>query len=150
MKHSVPTLEQFVDILLYDIQFLGTMLLYMVLFILLNLVLLLSSFAFLYVSIILIFFYLLPNLSLLTPFFLSVPYTILALGILHLTISICGIANLLSKYRMPDRLLKYNALGILHLTLLGLAIPLQLGSIFTTLHLRNKIDTPGFLQMVVY
>ena len=121
---------------------------HIIILILLNLVLLISSFAFFYVSSILILFYLLPSLSLISPYFVCVPYTILAIGMLHLSASTCGIVSLLAKYRMPGMVLQYKVLGILHLTMLGLAIPLQLGSILTSLHLRNKIDTPGLLQMV--
>ena len=104
-----------------------------------NLVLLLFSFASLYISSIFILFYFLPSLTLLTPYFPAVPYTILVTGLLHLTASTSGFIFLATKYRYY--MTSYRLIGILHVALLGVAVPVHLVSILSSLHLRTLIDT---------
>ena len=107
----------------------------------LNLVILVSSCACLYLASILINFYLLQSLHLVTDYFGTVPYLILAVGSLLLVISIIGIISTLNKSRV--------GLAI-NIIMLVIVLPPQLASIFTSLELRNEIDTSIIFQMVSF
>merc|ERR1712013_859230 len=91
----------------------------------LNLVLLVSSTACLYLGSILVNIYL-------------VPYLILGIGGLLLLVSIFGIVAALSNSR--PALVVYAAL-------LGIVFVLELASIFTSMELRNGMQLPRFFQM---
>ena len=114
-----------------------------------NLVLLLFSFASLYISSIFILFYFLPSLTLLTPYFAAVPYTILVTGLLHLTASTSGLIFLAIKYRVSGYVTSYRLIGILHVALLGVAVPVHLVSILSSLHLRTLMDTTPLFQVTI-
>jgi len=96
----------------------------------LNLVLLISSTAMLYLGSILVNFYLLPSLSLVSSHFATVPYLILVIGIALLVISIFGFIAAGSKSRIG--LVVYSVL-------MGATFVVQLASVFTTLELRNEM-----------
>eukprot|EP00092_Neocalanus_flemingeri_P004433 GFUD01004768.1.p1 GENE.GFUD01004768.1~~GFUD01004768.1.p1 ORF type:complete len:272 (-),score=65.70 GFUD01004768.1:754-1569(-) len=97
----------------------------------LNLGLLISSTACLYLGSILINIYLLPSLDLLTSNFATVPYLILAVGGLLLVCSIIGIIAAVVKSRVAL---------IIYAVLLGAIFTLQLASIFTSMELRNDLE----------
>jgi len=103
----------------------------------LNLILLVSSTACLYLGSIFINIYLLPYLSLLSSNFATVPYLILSIGALLLLLSICGIVAAASKSR--PALITYAIV-------LGLAFVLQLAAIFTSMELRNEMYYPNFFD----
>jgi len=103
----------------------------------LNLVLLVSSTACLYLGSILVNIYLLPYLSLISSNFATVPYLILAIGGLLLPVSILGIVAAFSTSR--PALISYAVL-------LGLIFCLELASIFTSMELRNNMMLPRFFQ----
>ena len=107
----------------------------------LNLVIFVSSSACLYLASILINFYLLPSLHLVTDYFGTVPYLILAVGSLLLGISIIGIISTLNKSRV--------GLAI-NIIMMVIVFPLQLASIFTSLELKNEIETSIIFQMVSF
>jgi len=104
----------------------------------LNLVLLVSSTACLYLGSILVNIYLLPYLYLVSSNFATVPYLILGIGGLLLLVSIFGIVAALSNSR--PALVVYAAL-------LGIVFVLELASIFTSMELRNGMQLPRFFQM---
>jgi len=97
----------------------------------LNLGLLVSSTACLYLGSIMINIYLLPSLNLVTSYFATVPYLILAIGGLLLLISIFGIVAAVAKSRVAL---------IIYAILLGVVCTLQLASIFTSMELRNELE----------
>ena len=97
----------------------------------LNLFLLVSSTACLYLGSIMINIYLLPYLDLMNAHFATVPYLILAIGGLLLLVSIFGIAAAAAKSRV---------LLLIYSIVLGLAFVLQLASIFTSMELRNELQ----------
>merc|ERR1712198_821311 len=97
----------------------------------LNLFLLVSSTACLYLGSIMINIYLLPYLDLMNAHFATVPYLILAIGGLLLLVSIFGIAAAAAKSRV---------LPLIYSIVLGLAFVLQLASIFTSMELRNELQ----------
>jgi len=96
----------------------------------LNMVLLISSTAMLYLGSILVNFYLLPNLDLVTANFAVVPYLILVIGSCLLIFSFVGVLAAVSKSKLAL---------IIYSILLGLVFILQLASIFTSLELRNQM-----------
>jgi len=104
----------------------------------LNLVLLVSFTACLYLGSILVNIYLLPYLYLVSSNFATVPYLILGIGGLLLLVSIFGIVAALSNSR--PALVVYAAL-------LGIVFVLELASIFTSMELRNGMMLPRFFQM---
>lgn len=103
----------------------------------LNLVLLISSTACLYLGSIMVNIYLLPYLHLISSNFNTVPYLILAIGGLLLLVSVCGIIA---------AGLKSRAALICYAILLGLAFGLQLASIFTAMELRNQMQLPRLFE----
>jgi len=103
----------------------------------LNLVLLISSTACLYLGSIMVNIYLLPYLHLISSNFATVPYLILAIGGLLLLVSVCGIIAAGLKSRVA--LISYAIL-------LGLAFGLQLASIFTAMELRNQMQLPRLFE----
>eukprot|EP00092_Neocalanus_flemingeri_P037825 GFUD01041175.1.p1 GENE.GFUD01041175.1~~GFUD01041175.1.p1 ORF type:complete len:348 (+),score=73.44 GFUD01041175.1:136-1179(+) len=103
----------------------------------LNLGLLISSTACLYLGSILINIYLLPSLELLTSHFATVPYLILAIGGLLALCSIIGIIAAVSKSRVAL---------IVYAVLLGAVFTLQLASIFTSMELRNDMERRVIFQ----
>jgi len=105
----------------------------------LNLVLLVSSTACLYLGSILVNIYLLPYLYLVSSNFATVPYLILGIGGLLLLVSIFGIVAALSNSR--------PAL-VVYAVLLGIVFVLELASIFTSMELRNGMQLPLFFQSV--
>ena len=105
----------------------------------LNLVLLISSTACLYLGSIMVNIYLLPYLSLISSHFATVPYLILAIGGLLLLVSICGIIAAGMKSR---------PVLIIYAIFLGLVFCLQLASIFTSMELRNNMQLPRLFETV--
>jgi len=103
----------------------------------LNLALLVSSTACLYLGSIMINIYLLPYLSLISSNFSTVPYLILSIGGLLLLVSICGIIAAGLKSRAA--LISYSIV-------LGLVFCLQLASIFTSMELRNELELRRLFQ----
>jgi len=103
----------------------------------LNLVLLISSTACLYLGSIMINIYLLPSLDLVTSHFVTVPYLILAIGLLLLVSSIFGIVAAVLKSRIL--LVGYSIF-------LGLIFALQLASIFTSMELRHELEIKVIFQ----
>jgi len=103
----------------------------------LNLVLLISSTACLYLGSIMVNIYLLPYLSLISSHFATVPYLILAIGGLLLLVSICGIIAAGMKSR---------PVLIIYAIFLGLVFCLQLASIFTSMELRNNMQLPRLFE----
>jgi len=103
----------------------------------LNLVLLVSSTACLYLGSILVNIYLLPSLYLISSNFATVPYLILGIGGLLLLVSIFGIVAAISNSR--------PAL-VVYAVLLGIVFVLELASIFTSMELRNGMQLPLFFQ----
>jgi len=95
-----------------------------------NLFLLISSTALLYLGSILINFYLLPSLNLVTEIFATVPYLIVSIGCLLLIFSIYGLVAAGSKSRIA--LVVYSIL-------MGVVFVIQLASVFTSLELRNEM-----------
>jgi hypothetical protein len=106
---------------------------------LLNLVLFISSSACLYLVSIMINIYLLPSLELITSLFITVPYLILAIGGLILLNSMFGIIATLFKSRVSL---------IIYAIILGVVFPLQLASIFTSMELRNNLESRALFQTV--
>lgn len=96
----------------------------------LNLILLISSTAMLYLGSIMVNFYLLPSLSLVTVNFAVVPYLILIIGAALLLFSFVGALAAVSKSKIAL---------IIYSVLLGLVFILQLASVFTSLELRNEM-----------
>jgi len=103
----------------------------------LNLGLLISSTACLYLGSILINIYLLPSLSLISSHFSTVPYLILSIGGLLLLISIVGIVAAVIKSRVAL---------IIYAVLLGAVFVLELASIFTSMELRNELERKVLFQ----
>lgn len=103
----------------------------------LNLVLLVSSTACLYLGSIMVNIYLLPYLSLISSNFATVPYLILGIGGLLLPVSILGIVAAFSSSR--PALISYAIL-------LGLIFCLELASIFTSMELRNNMLLPRMFE----
>jgi len=103
----------------------------------LNLVLLVSSTACLYLGSIMVNIYLLPYLSLISTNFATVPYLILGIGGLLLPVTILGIVAAFSSSR--PALVSYAVL-------LGLIFCLELGSIFTSMELRNNMMLPRMFE----
>jgi len=97
----------------------------------LNLGLLISSTACLYLGSIMINIYLLPYLDLVHTFFATVPYLILSIGAILLIVSICGIVAAAIKSRVAL---------IVYAIVLGVVFALQLASIFTSMELRNELE----------
>ena len=106
---------------------------------LLNLVLFISSGACLYLVSIMINIYLLPSLELITSLFITVPYLILAIGGLILLNSMFGIIATLFKSRVSLTI---------YAIILGVVFPLQLASIFTSMELRNNLESRALFQTV--
>jgi len=96
----------------------------------LNLALLVSSTAMLYLGSIMVNIYLLPSLELVTANFAVVPYLILVIGAGLLLFSFVGFLAAVTKSRVGL---------IIYSILIGLLFILQLASIFTSLELRNQM-----------
>jgi len=102
-----------------------------------NLLLLCSSTALIYLGSILINFYLLPSLFLFSSNFSTVPHLIITLGVFLFFFSIVGFVAAAAKSR-PGL--------IVYAVLTGLVFVLQLTSIFTALDLRNELELEKVLS----
>ena len=111
----------------------------------LSILLLLYSLASFYLASILIIFYLLPSLFTLSPYFVWMPYSVLTTGLLYLCASITGIASIAARYRGYD---SKHILAMSHSIILGIAFPLLLAAVFSSLQLSSELDNPGLFQMV--
>ena len=98
----------------------------------LNVALFVSSTACLYLSSIMINIYLLPYLEAVNSHFATVPYLILAIGMLLFLISLLGLAAAATKSK--PALISYAAL-------MSVVAVLQMASIFVSLELRQELET---------
>ena len=98
----------------------------------LNVALFVSSTACLYLSSIMINIYLLPYLEAVNSHFATVPYLILAIGMLLFLVSLLGLAAAATKSK--PALISYAAL-------MSVVAVLQMASIFVSLELRQELET---------
>ena len=108
---------------------------------LLNLVLLVASTACLYLGSILVNIYLLPSLDLVSTQFSTVPYLIIAIGVLLLLISIFGVLAAVGRSR---------PCLVIYAILMAILVILQLAAVFAAMELRNEIDRKVLFQTVRY
>ena len=106
---------------------------------LLNLVLLISSTACLYLSSIMINIYLLPYLNAVNSHFSTVPYLILTIGALLLGFSFLGLGAAMTKSR---------AALVIYAILMALVVILELASIFVSMELRQELERKIMFQTV--
>ena len=95
-----------------------------------NLVILISSTACLYLASIMINIYLLPYLELISSHFATAPYLILSIGSLLLVFSFLGMAAVGSESR---------PMLIIYSVLMAFVVTLQLASIFVSMELRQEL-----------
>ena len=113
--------------------------LYEVVLSVMNLVILISSTACLYLSSIMINIYLLPYLELVNSHFATVSYLILAIGFFLLLFSFLGIGAALSNSR--------PAL-ILYAVFMSIVVLMELASIFVSMELRQELERKIMFQTV--
>ena len=105
-----------------------------------NIVVFLSSAISFFFFSLLINFYVLPSLKIVSNYFQIVPNLILSIGTLELTASIIGFFIIVRKSRV--------LLSLYILFLLVFVVPCQIATTFTTWHLRNMIILGWSFQVV--
>ena len=105
----------------------------------LNLVLLIAATACLYFASILTNIYLLPYLDTVNPHFATVPYIMLAIGVLLL---------LLSLYGFVAAGLQSRPLLIIYAVIAGVVVLLQLASVYVSWELRNDLNNRLMFKQV--
>jgi len=102
----------------------------------LNLLLLFASTAMIYLGSILINFYLLPSMELISSNFSNVPYLIVSIGVMLLFFSFFGFVAAGSKNRI---------ILAVYAALMGVTFIVQLASIFCTVDFRNELELEEIL-----
>jgi len=103
----------------------------------LNVLLFCASTAMIYLGSVLVNFYLLPTMELWSSNFVTVPYLIIAIGVMLLFFSIFGLAAVASKHRVV--LASYAGV-------MGVVFLMQLASVFTSIDFRNELQLEEVLS----